>query len=75
VDLFVAMVDAAKAGGLYGLPEEGEDIKVHALDAGEALSWLQEGRIRTAAAIIAMQWFALHRSRIRDSWTASPSKA
>ena len=68
VDLFAARVDAADAGGIFGLADEGEDIKVHVLSWNRALSWLNEGRIKVATTIIALQWLALHRDRLRDAW-------
>lgn len=68
VHLFLGRVDSSGAGGLFGLPDEGEDIKVHVLDYGEALTWLGDGRVKVATAIIALQWLALHRDEIRDQW-------
>lgn len=68
VDLFVARIDAAGAGGLFGLGEEGEDIKVHVLASDLALSWLSEGRIKVATTIIALQWLSMNRDRLRSAW-------
>ena len=68
VDLFVAKVDSIGAGGLFGLADEGEDIKVHVLTLDEALSWLGEGRIEVATTIIALQWLHLHRGSLRGAW-------
>lgn len=68
VSLFIGCVRSAEAGGLFGLESEGEDIKVHVLDYEEAMDWLQQGRIRVATTIVALQWLALHRREIRDRW-------
>ncbi len=70
VDLFVARIDAANAGGLFGLAEEGEDIKVHVLSSDQAFSWLSEGRIKVATTIIALQWLFLNRGRLRAVWSS-----
>ncbi len=70
--LFIGRIDAATAGGVFGVADEGEDIRVHVLDLDEALRWLEEGRIRVASTIIALQWLALHRSAIRTRWQATP---
>ena len=65
VDLFAARVDAADAGGLFGLSDEGEDIKVHVISSDEAFSWLADGRIKVATTIIALQWLLMNRNRLR----------
>lgn len=63
--LFCARTDASQAGGVHGLPGEGEDIRVLVLDAGHAIAGLGAGRLDTMTAIIALQWLALHRQRLR----------
>lgn len=54
--LFHAVVDTSNMGGVFGLSDEHEDIKVHVLDQALAFSWLEEGKINNAPAIIALQW-------------------
>lgn len=70
VHVFCGKVDSALLGGIHGLPEEGENIKVVTLDREEAYRWVVNGRINNAATIIALQWLALNHSRIRDQWLA-----
>jgi len=65
VDLFFARIDSRKAGGLFGLADEGEDVKVHVLAYDKAMAWLQQGRIRVATTIIALQWLTLNRDQLR----------
>lgn len=65
VDLFAAKIDASDVGGLFGLSEEGEDIKVHVISSEEAFTWLSDGRIKVATTIIALQWLHLNRTRLR----------
>ena len=72
VDLFLGRVQAADAGGIFGLASEGEDIKVHALNFRAAMDWLQQDKIKVATTIIALQWLSLHRRDIRDQWTILP---
>lgn len=69
VHLFVGRCTAEGAGGVHGLAEEGEDIRVHVLSFADALAALREGRIINAAAIIALQWLALNRDEVRGMWT------
>ena len=68
VHLFVGRCDSRGAGGIHGLAEEGEDIRVLVLGVDEALAALAEGRIDNAASIIALQWLALNRERVRQAW-------
>jgi ADP-ribose pyrophosphatase len=65
VDLFFARVDSSTAGGHFGLAEEGEDIKVHVITSELASVWLNEGRIKVATTIIALQWLMANRDRLR----------
>ena len=64
VHLYVGKVDARAAGGVFGLADEGEDIRVLSMDIDEALAALDEGRIVNSKTIIALQWLALNRSHL-----------
>jgi len=68
VKLFCARVDAAKAGGVFGLKDEGEDIRVRAVPLPKALETLANGGINTSLGIIGLQWLALNRDRLRKQW-------
>jgi len=61
VVLYAAATDSAQTGGLHGLIEEGEDIRVHVIDIDEAIELLDAGRIVSAKTIIALQWLARNR--------------
>lgn len=69
MELYCARVDAATLGGIHGLEEEGEDIRVFSVAADEAIRWIEEGRVLNSCAIIALQWLALNRSRLIALWT------
>ena len=66
VYLYCATVDSRGAGGVHGVAEEGEDIRVHVVSREEALSALARGEIDNAASIIALQWLQLHGQALRD---------
>lgn len=68
ISLFCGRVDASAAGGIHGLAEEGEDIRVGAVSFDEALALLHAGRINSASPIIALQWLQLNRERLRRQW-------
>lgn len=70
VYLYVGRVDSTGLGGLHGLADEHEDIRVEVVDRSEALRWLAEGKIVTSPAIIALQWLALHGASLRQRWLA-----
>lgn len=72
VKLFCGRVDATKAGGIFGLKDEGEDIRVRAIPVDEALQMLAEGKINTSLGIIGLQWLALNRAKLRDRWRVAP---
>lgn len=69
ISLYCGRVDATGVGGIHGLDEENEDIKVTVVSYNDALSLLDSGRINSASPIMAMQWLALNRERIRALWT------
>ncbi len=69
IDLFCAMVDSRPLGGDFGLPHEGEDIRVHLLDAADAFALVSNGKIFNSPAIIALQWLQLNQTRLRQQWS------
>ncbi|MFT5218385.1 MAG: ADP-ribose pyrophosphatase [Planctomycetota bacterium] len=69
--LFCGLIDSSGIGGVHGLAGENEDIRVFTLGAEEALRWLKEGRIRSSATIIALQWLALNRERLSANSSSS----
>lgn len=70
--LFCGRVDSSKLeAGVYGLEEENEDIRVFKVPFEQAMQWLDSGRINSAAPIIALQWLAMNRERVRKQWAAS----
>ncbi len=60
ISLYCGRVDASNAGGIHGLPDESEDIKVHVMSSQEAFQLLKEGKITNAATIIGLQWLELN---------------
>jgi ADP-ribose pyrophosphatase len=66
--LFCARCDLRNAGGVYGLPEEHEDIRVHVFSYDDTAALLRSGRVNNAITIIALQWLQLHRPRLRKDW-------
>ncbi|MCB1875312.1 MAG: NUDIX domain-containing protein [Chromatiales bacterium] len=71
--LFVGEIDSSSAGGVFGLPHEGEDIRAAVYPADEAIALLGLGKIRSATPVIALQWLALHREELRERWGVGES--
>lgn len=66
--LFCGRCDLRDAGGVHGLPEEHEDIRVHVVGFDEAVAMMRGGTLRNAHTVIALQWLQLNRERLRDAW-------
>lgn len=71
VTLFCGRVDSSNAGGIHGLAEEGEDIRVMVMPVSEAIALLDQGRIANAKTIIALQWLAAHYENVKNHWLAA----
>ena len=74
VALYCGRIDSADLGGVHGLDEEHEDIRVHVLPRGEAVAFLQSGRIKSAPAIIALQWLELNLQALLNRWRDKAAK-
>ncbi|MDO9270668.1 MAG: NUDIX domain-containing protein [Methylobacter sp.] len=68
ITLFCGKVDSTQVGGIYGLDHEDEDILVRAVDFDEAYLMLENGDIESAIPIIAIQWLALNRQKLKLKW-------
>ena len=62
--LFCGIVDSEGIGGIHGLPDEHEDIRVMVIDTEQAYAWVREGKIRSSATIIALQWLELNEANL-----------
>lgn len=68
MEIFCARVDSSKLSGVHGLAHEGEDIRVFAVPADEAIGWIASGKVANSMTIIALQWLALNRAALREKW-------
>jgi ADP-ribose pyrophosphatase len=66
--IFVGRIDSSKAGGVFGLAEEHEDILVKVLPFAEAYAMVERNEVDNAVGVIALQWLALHRDEVRKRW-------
>ena len=66
--IFLGRVDSSKAGGVFGLESEGEDILVRVMPFAEAYAMVERNEVDNAVGVIALQWLALHRDEVRKRW-------
>jgi ADP-ribose diphosphatase len=60
IALYCGVADLRNKGGIFGLPEEGEDILLHVVSRQQAMQALNAGKCDNAPLTIALQWLALH---------------
>lgn len=65
--LYCAWVDASKAGGIHGLREEGEEIKVVVMSRQEAMKHLFT-RVQSTSLIMCLQWLELNHEELLSEW-------
>ncbi len=68
VHLYIGKVSVQEIGQSGGLEEEGEDIKVTVVPASDVAYMLSTGEVRSAIAIVGLQWFVMNRENIRQQW-------
>ncbi|MCU7695634.1 NUDIX domain-containing protein [Acinetobacter sp. AYS6] len=65
--LYAAETDLPTEGGVFGMPDEGENILLHLFDYSEISTLLSQGRLRNAPVIMALQWLSQHITTIIKS--------
>jgi ADP-ribose pyrophosphatase len=70
VVLFCGRVDSTPAGGVHGLREEHEDIRVVVKTLAEIEGMLDAGAIESGHTLIALYWLLRHRDHLRKQWAA-----
>jgi len=66
--LFCARVDTRGVGGLHGLPDEHEDIRVTVKSFRAAMRLALTSRIQNGPTLLALYWLAANRARLRRRW-------
>ncbi|WAU73323.1 NUDIX domain-containing protein [Acinetobacter sp. TR11] len=61
--LYAAEVDLPSSGGIFGIPDEGEDIQLHLFDYAEITMLFKNNRLKNAPVIMALQWLSQHIQR------------
>lgn len=58
--LYVAQAALPAEGGVFGMPDESENIKLHIIDYSDLCILLQSNRLKNAPVIMALQWLQQH---------------
>jgi ADP-ribose pyrophosphatase len=68
IHLYIGKISVDELAESGGLDEEGEDIKIIVVPASDVPYMLSTGEVRSAIAIIGLQWFVMNRENIRQEW-------
>ncbi len=68
--VYIGKTDTSNLGGIGGLDDEGEDIRVHVVSSAKAIDMLSEGKIRSAIPMIAIYSFMQLRESLRKEWSS-----
>lgn len=66
ISLWCGRVDSSTAGGIHGLVQEGEDIRVVVHPIVSVRNMLQSGSVTNGTALIALQWLVLNYQSVRN---------
>lgn len=69
VTVFCGEVSSEGAGGVHGIAEEGEDIRVFATSVDNAMDMVRSGAVDNSIGVIGIQWLALNRDDLRKRWS------
>jgi len=70
VTLFCGEVSSAGIGGIHGIVDEGEDIRVFTESTEKTMEMVTSGAINNSIGIIGVQWLAANRDALRQRWAA-----
>ena len=74
VEFFLGLTEAPEAGGIHGLDDEHEDIRVIVAPPGDVYAWIDQGRIVNGPALVGLQWFRVHHHRLRERHGPKPGE-
>lgn len=67
IHLYCGRVDATRAGGVHGLADEGEEMRVVRMSRADAVAQLF-GRLDSTSVIMALQWLQLNHGQLSRDW-------
>jgi nudix-type nucleoside diphosphatase (YffH/AdpP family) len=70
ITAFVAEAELDRAGGVFGLPEEDEDIRVLVMGLDAAMALVRLGEVNNAPLLLSLLWLAAEADRLAAAWAA-----
>jgi len=67
--LFCGRIDSSNAGGVHGLAEEHEDIRVVVKTMAEIAAMVDAGEVENGHTLICLYWLLRHRDELRRKWS------
>ena len=64
--LYSANTTLPQEGGVFGMPDEGENIQLHIIDYQDIPDLLTNGRLKNAPVIMALQWLQQQIKTVKD---------
>ncbi|MEJ5138832.1 MULTISPECIES: NUDIX domain-containing protein [Acinetobacter] len=64
--LYVAQAALPAEGGVFGMPDEGENIQLHIINYSDLSLLLKSNRLKNAPVIMALQWLQQHLHAFED---------
>lgn len=64
--LYVAQAALPAEGGVFGMPDEGENIQLHIIDYSDLSLLLKSNRLKNAPVSMALQWLQQHLHAFED---------
>ena len=71
ITLFCGRVDSSTAGGVHGIADEHEDIRVVVKTVAEIEAMVDAGEVETGHTLICFYWLLRHREELRRRWGVS----
>lgn len=72
VDIYAGLVDSTGIGGLHGVADEVEDIRIHVVPAAIAIAQMDANRVASGFTLLGLSWFARHRAHWRQAALGAP---
>ena len=68
ITLYCGEVSSKDVSGLYGIADEGEDIRAFEVSFVEAMKMVNDDFLDNAVSIVGLQWLDRNREKLRRSW-------
>lgn len=67
--LFCGKINSEGVHGVHGLKKENEDIRVINVEFSDAITWLNENKIKNGPTVTALFWLQANREKMQKMWS------